>query len=57
MQVCEYSALKRFLSAVGTPEGKVELRSVEGGYHELLLGPERESVLAACVRWLAGVSP
>ena len=59
LQVCEYSALKRFLSAVSTPKANVELLAVEGGYHELLLGPERVSVLPACVRWLqnlAGVS-
>ena len=56
VQVCKYSALQRFLSAVGTQRGNVELLSVEGGYHELLLGLERDLVLPACVKWLAGVS-
>ena len=53
-QACDYNALVQFLEAVKTPEEHVHLLTMEAGYHELLMGPEHDEVMAGMLRFMIG---
>ncbi len=43
-------ALKRHLAAISSSD--ITLKEVEGGYHELLFGPEKEQVRQWIMDWI-----
>jgi hypothetical protein len=52
MQACDYRALLAFLDAVKTPKKDIHLLTFEAGYHELLMGPEHDAVMAGMQKFL-----
>ena len=56
LQACDYNALVQFLKAVKTPKKDVHLLTMEGGLHELLMGPEHDETMAGMLKFVLGVA-